>query len=109
MSILASVLIGIASIGGLVLKIAGALIARRAWRRYGWDELRLVYRVFLWGLILIVLSSAALPLVGLIASYGGSFAPTRVASSLFGIATGLPTVMVAVGMYRLARRGAEVR
>jgi hypothetical protein len=119
MNIFAGVLLGVALIGGLALQVAGAVIARRAWRRYGWDELRLVYRGFLWWLILWVASAAALPLFGYAMSeFGSKFGiayqigagnSVVLLSKLFGIAMGLTTVVIAVGMYRLARRGAGVR
>lgn len=109
MSALVIILVVVASFGWLATQVAGTVIARRAWRRYGLMEAQLVYRGFLWGLILFLVSAVALPLVSLITSYGESITPFRIASVLFAIANGSASIAVAVGMYRLARRGAEER
>jgi len=104
MNVLAGLILALVVLGGLVVMVTGLVLSRRAWQRLGWDELRLVYRGFSWGLIIYVFGSVATPLIGLATNSIGSPDGIRVVTLLFGVASGAAMIAVAVGMYRLARR-----
>ncbi len=104
MSVLTGSIFAVVIIGGLVAIVVPVVMSRRAWQRLGWDELRLVYRGFLWGLSLYVVAAVTLPLVGLMADSVGASDVFRIHGTLLGVAGGVTQITVAVGMYRLARR-----
>ena len=87
--------------------VIGAVMARRAWKRYGWSEARLLLRSFVGMLLISVLGMVVPPILGLFAGEGDYvFEWFRVSGALFAIAAGVATISVSVGLYRLARRGA---
>lgn len=86
--------------------IAGSIIARRAWKRHRWPELKLAFRAFMAGLLIFIVSSIAFPLAGWLVSGSYTVEVLRFMSVLVAIANGIATVAIAVALYRLARRSA---
>jgi hypothetical protein len=88
--------------------VVGAVIARRAWRRHGWPEMRLAYRGFVAGLAIMFVSALALPLMGWLIQGSEVFTISRLFSAAFVLADGLALIMVIVALYRLASRSVRV-
>lgn len=88
-------------------QVAGAVIARRAWKRNGWPEARLAYRMFLAGLIIAIASIIIFPFFSLIVENYVAFDLIFVTSMVAGTAQGIALIMIVVALYRLSRRAAR--
>ncbi len=88
--------------------VVGAVIARRAWRRHGWPEMRLAYRGFVAGIAILIVSALVLPVVGWLAQGSDVLSTFRLFSAVFAIADGFALIMVIVALYRLASRSARI-
>jgi hypothetical protein len=108
MSILTGFLVLVLIVLSIGPNVVGAVIARRAWRRHGWLEMRLAYRGFVVGLVIMFVGALAVPLAGWVFQGSEVFTITRLVSVAFGLADGFALLMVIVAMYRLARRSAGV-
>ena len=107
MSIVTGFLILVLIVLSVGPSVVGAVIARRAWRRHGWPEMRLAYRGFVAGLAIVVVSALVLPLVGWLFQGDDVFSIFRFLSAVFAIADGFALIMVIVALYRLASRSAR--
>ena len=107
MTVLTSVGIALLFIALFAPHIAGAVIARRAWRRNGWPEARLAFRAFVAGPVIYIAASITLPLAGWLTGSNSVFDVLQALTVLFAAAYGVVTIAIAVALYRLARRSAR--
>jgi hypothetical protein len=92
--------------------IAGAIIARRAFKRWNWPEAKLAFFAFASMPLLWMLSAVTLPLVVWIQgavtdSDVVGLGLMRWTSNVFAAANAVAIVAIAVSLYRLARRTAQ--
>lgn len=108
MSILTVFLVLVLIVLSVGPSVVGAVIARRAWRRHGWPEMRLAYRGFIAGIAILIVSALVLPVVGWLAQGSDVLSTFRLFSAVFAIADGMALIMVIVALYRLASRSSGV-
>ncbi|MDA1298327.1 MAG: hypothetical protein O3B04_10100 [Chloroflexi bacterium] len=87
--------------------VAGAVIARKAWKRNGWPEARLAFRMFVAGPVIVIASGLIIPLIGWTAGNTAVNDLVWLVSLVAVTAQGIVTLSIAVALYRLARRSAH--
>ena len=88
---------------GVAPLIAGAVMARRAWKRNDWPEMRLAYVGFVSIIVITLFGVVAMPLIGLSAG-NSSFDVFEYTRAIVVLLSGVVTVLIPFGMYRLAKR-----
>lgn len=89
---------------GLIPWAVGIVLARRASNRWRWPEAQLIFRVHIAQLVLFVASAVTLPLIGWLMRDSFSLDLFNWFILLFRIAAAVPVILLAVGLYRLAKR-----
>lgn len=87
--------------------IAGAVMARRAWKRNGWPEARLAYRAFVAGPVITITAAIAYPLVSWQSGNILSIDTLSLISIIAATANAVVMITIAVSLYRLAGRSAQ--
>ena len=93
----------------LGLEFAGAIMARRAYRAHGWPEARLASRALAGMAVLFIVGSVTLPLIGWLGGSIGNLDILYAVSAGYSIAGAALSILLAVALYRLARRAANSR
>ncbi len=88
--------------------IVGAVLARRAFKRWQWPEARLLYLAFLAGLVVTIAPMITMPLIGWLSPGNLAFDLIRWASAFFSLAGSIPVIAIAIGLFRISRRASRV-
>lgn len=86
--------------------IVGAVLTRRAAKRWAWPEARLAFIAFLALPILALSTVAVFPLVDRIGGGIVGVDSLRWASGFYAVANGAAIIAISLAIYRLAKRGA---
>lgn len=100
MNVLTIVLLVGVYIVAFTVPIMGAVISRRAWKRNRWPETRLAFRAFVAVPALYVLAAILFPVFAWLIDID----PFALLGLIFVIMNGLILIVIAIAMYRLARR-----
>ena len=88
-------------------QIAGIAIARRAWKRHGWPEMKLAFHAFVAGIAIAVIAFIAALLVGWPFDDDDPIILIRLISAVQFTTYAITSVAIAVALYRLAGRSAR--
>lgn len=88
----------------LSVPVAGAVISHRAWKRNGWPEARLAFRSFAAWPALHIVAAIVYPISAWLKLGNSVIDDFALLGLIFVILNGLILIVIAIAMYRLARR-----